>query len=270
VIYAALFIPSIKIEPPMDALILPWPPETMLLVGGAFLLAGLVKGTLGLGLPVVVIAVLAPTIGLQSAIGLILIPSIAMNILQSVIGGNLIALVRRLWPMMLMAMVGVWFGAQILATTDPRLMLTVLAVVLIIYAAGSLMRAQIRPPGPFETMLTPIMGLVGGLMFGMVGNYMVPGVLYLQALNLGRDRLVQALGMSFIALSVMMLISMARFELVDRATLIVSAAAMVPGFGGMIIGQWLRRYLNEGQFRTLFFSGLLIVGVYMIVKAQLL
>jgi uncharacterized membrane protein YfcA len=268
-IYAAPINPSIKIESLMDAHIFPWPPETMLLVGGAFLLAGLVKGTLGLGLPVVVIAILAPTIGLQSAIGLILLPSIALNIWQSVVGGNLIELIRRLWPMMLLSMVGVWFGAQILAATDPHLMLTVLALVLITYSVGSLMRAQIRPPGRFEVVLTPIMGFFGGLMFGMVGNFMVPGVLYLQALNLGRDRLVQALGMSFIALSVTMLISMSRFELVDRATLIVSAAAMAPGMLGMMIGQGLRRYLNEGQFRRLFFSGLLIAGIYMMIKAQL-
>jgi len=253
----------------MDAHIFPWPPETLLLVGAAFLLAGLVKGTLGLGLPVVVIAILASIIGLQSAIALILLPSIAMNFWQAVVGGNLSELIRRLWPMMLMSMVGVWFGAQILAVTDPRLMLTVLALVLMIYSVGSLLRAQIRPPGRFEVLLTPVMGLFAGLMFGMVGNFMVPGVLYLQALNLGRDRLVQALGMSFIAISVTMLISMSRFEMVDRATLVVSAAAMAPGLFGMLIGQCLRRYLDEGQFRTLFFIGLLMASVYMFANAQL-
>jgi len=250
-----------------DALI--WPAETMALVGAAFLLAGLVKGTLGLGLPVVVIAMLAPLLGLQTAIGLILLPSIAMNVWQALAGGGFFELLKRLWPMMLLSIAGIWVGVQILAGSNTKLLMTVLALVLIVYSTFSLTRPQIRSPGRLEIVLTPIAGFFSGLMFGMVGNFMVPGVLYIQLLGLTRDRLVQALGMSFVVISVTLLISMSRFELVDRATLIVSAAAMVPGLIGMAIGRRLRRYLNEAQFRVMFFLGLIAAGLYMLIKAQL-
>ena len=252
----------------MDALLLSWPPETLALIGGAFLVAGLVKGTLGLGLPLVVITILAATIGLQGAIGLVLLPSIGMNLWQAVVGGGFVELLRRLWPMMVMSIVGIWVGVQLLASADAGLLLTVLAVVLIVYSVWSLARAQVSPPGRFEGVLSPIMGFFGGLMFGMVGNFLVPGVLYLQALDLGRDRLVQALGMSFVAISVAMLIVMSRYALVDGPTVAISAIAMVPGLIGMAIGQRLRRILNEAQFRTLFFIGLLVGAIYMLVKAQ--
>ena len=250
-----------------DALI--WPPETLLLVGAAFLFAGLVKGTLGLGLPVVVIAILAPLLGLQTAIGLILLPSIAMNIWQALAGGGLIELSRRLWPMMLLSIAGIWVGVQILAGSNASLLLTVLALVLIAYSLMSLARPQIQPPGRYEVILTPVAGFFSGLMFGMVGNFMVPGVLYLQSLGLQRDRLVQALGMSFVVISVTLLISMSRFNLVDPATLATSAAAMVPGLIGMALGRQMRRFLNEDQFRIIFFIGLILAGVYMLAKAQL-
>ena len=250
----------------LDALI--WPPETLMLVGGAFLLAGIVKGTLGLGLPMIVIVLLVGSIGLQSAIGLILLPSIAMNLWQALVGGSFFELLRRLWPMFLMAIAGVWVGVQVLAMSDAALLLSVLAVVLIIYSGWSLAKAQVPPPGRYEVVLSPLVGFSAGMVFGMVGNFMVPGVLYHQALALGRDRLVQALGISFVVISVTMMVMMARYEMVDRATLLVSAAAMVPGFIGMAIGQWLRRFLNEEQFRQLFFVGLLFGGIYMLAKAQ--
>jgi len=249
--------------------VLIWPPETLLLVGAAFLIAGVVKGTLGLGLPVVVIAILAPLLGLQTAIGLTLLPSIAMNIWQALAGGGFIELLRRLWPMMLLSVAGIWVGVQILAGSDASQMLTVLALVLIAYSLMALARPQIRPPGRYEIVLTPIAGFFSGLMFGMVGNFMVPGVLYLQSLGMTRDRLVQALGMSFVVISVTLLISMSRFSLVNQATLATSAAAMLPGLIGMAMGRQMRRFLNEAQFRVIFFLGLIVAGIYMLIKAQL-
>lgn len=254
----------------METLFALWPPETLALIAGAFLAAGIVKGTLGVGLPIVAIAILAPTIGLQGAVGLILLPSIAMNLWQALVGGSFIELLRRLWSLMLMTVAGVWVGVQILAAAEAVLLLTVLAVVLIIYSVWSLSRAQVRPPGRWEAVLSPIVGFLAGLMFGTVGNFMVPGVIYHQALDLGRDRLVQALGMSFVVISVAMLIFMSRLALIDSATIVVSAGATVPGLIGMAIGQKLRRFLNEAQFRILFFLGLAIAGGNMLIRAWLL
>ncbi|MFY0614712.1 MAG: sulfite exporter TauE/SafE family protein [Hyphomicrobiaceae bacterium] len=253
----------------MDALIALWPPETLALVIAGFFAAGIVKGTLGVGLPVVAIAILAPTIGLQAAVGLVLLPSIAMNVWQALVGGNFLELLRRLWSLMIMTVAGVWVGVQVLAAADAALLITVLAVVLIAYSLWSLSRAQVRPPGRWEAVLSPIVGFLAGLMFGMVGNFMVPGVIYHQALDLGRDRLVQALGMSFVVISVAMLVFMSRLALIDGATVAISAGAMVPGLLGMAIGQKLRRFLNERQFRLLFFLGLSLAGGNMLIRAWL-
>ena len=253
----------------MDTLLALWPPETLVLVTAAYLTAGVVKGTLGVGLPVVAIAILAPTIGLKSAVGLVLLPSIALNLWQALVGGGFVELLRRLWPLMVTAIAGIWVGVQILAGADPAVLLTTLAIVLILYSLWSLSRAQVRPPGRWEPVLSPVIGFIAGLIFGMVGNFMVPGVLYHQALGLGRDRLVQGLGMSFVVISVAMLIFMSRFALIDSVTIVVSAGAMVPGLIGMAIGRQVRRFFNEAQFRVTFFIGLILSGVYMLVKAQL-
>jgi uncharacterized membrane protein YfcA len=252
----------------MDAHSTLWSPEVLGLIGFTFLLAGLIKGILGLGLPVVVTAMLAATLGLQHAIGLMLVSSIVMNFWQMLVGGGFFELLKRLWPMFGMSIIGIWVGVQILAGGNTSLLLSVLAVILIIYSALSLTRAQVRPPGRWEPVLTPVVGGLAGLIFGMVGNFMVPGVLYLQALGLSRDRLVQALGMSFVSISVTMMLLMSRYSLVDRDTLILSTGALIPAIVGMAIGRRLRRYFSEAQFRRMFFVGLLIAGGYMLWIAQ--
>lgn len=245
-----------------------WSPETLVLITVTFLLAGLIKGILGLGLPVVVTAMLAAPLGLKIAIGLMLVPGVVMNFWQMTVGGGFFELLRRLWPLFGMSIIGIWVGAQILAGSNPALLLSVLALVLISYSVWSLARPQVRPPGKWEPVLTPLVGGLSGIVFGMVGNFMVPGVLYLQALGLGRDRLVQALGMTFVIISATMMVVMSRYSLVNSDTLMVSAAAMVPAGIGMVIGRRMRGLFNEAQFRTMFFVGLIVAGAYMLWIAQ--
>ena len=49
--------------------------------------------------------------------------------------------------------------------------------------------------------MSPLMGGAGGLMFGMTGIMIVPGILYLQTLGLKRDTFVQALGLTFVTIT---------------------------------------------------------------------
>ena len=67
---------------------------------GAFLLAGFVKGVIGLGLPTVSIGLLGLLMVPAQAAAILVVPSLVTNIWQAVVGGGLIALARRLWPML--------------------------------------------------------------------------------------------------------------------------------------------------------------------------
>ena len=81
---------------------------SLIIVIGTFLLAGAVKGANGFGLPTVSLAMLTAAIGLPQAMALLLVPAFTTNMWQAVVGGNGKALIRRLWPFLLMATVTVW------------------------------------------------------------------------------------------------------------------------------------------------------------------
>ena len=59
-----------------------WSIELVALVASTFLLAGVVKGVIGMALPTVSLGVLAAVLGLKEAILLMLVPSIVTNIWQ--------------------------------------------------------------------------------------------------------------------------------------------------------------------------------------------
>ena len=74
-----------------------WSPESIAVISAVLLLAGFVKGVVGLGLPTVSLGLLTAFFGLKAAIALMLVPSFATNVVQGVIGGALSVILRRLW-----------------------------------------------------------------------------------------------------------------------------------------------------------------------------
>jgi len=246
-----------------------WTFESIVLVVAVFLLAGSVKGMIGLALPIVVLSCLSTTLGLKEAMGLIIVPGIVTNIWQALAGGAFFPIVRRLWTLLLASVVGVWAGTQILAVADPVILTSILGTLLFVYSAISLVRPQIPPPGKREWIFSPLMGAAGGLTFGMTGSYMVPGVLYIQALDMPRDEFVQALGIVFSLIMIVLGLFMSRYQILPPETALMSAGAIVPTSLGMILGQRLRYRLTDRVFRKVFFVALSFAGLYMILRAML-
>jgi len=60
----------------------------VVVVIGTFLIAGAVKGVIGLGLPTVSLAALTVALDLPSAMALLLVPSFVTNLWQAMVGGN--------------------------------------------------------------------------------------------------------------------------------------------------------------------------------------
>jgi uncharacterized membrane protein YfcA len=75
-------------------------------------------------------------IDLPSAMALLLVPSFVTNLWQATVGGNGIAVLRRIWLFLLMATVTVWVGATALTRVDPSLLSILLGMLLISYATG--------------------------------------------------------------------------------------------------------------------------------------
>ena len=107
-----------------------WSPEVIAFVAATFLLAGAVKGVVGLGMPTVSLALLTATLGLKEAMALMLIPSFVTNVWQGLAGGAFKAIVRRLWTMLAAAAVATWLGVSILAGADAVLLSGMLGLLL--------------------------------------------------------------------------------------------------------------------------------------------
>ena len=239
----------------------------LLAVVGTFLLAGVVKGVIGLGLPTVSLALLTVTVGLPNAMALLLAPSFVTNLWQALAGGNGRAVLRRLWPFLLTATVTVWLGATALTRVDVAWLSALLGALLVVYSTANLAGLRCAITARREAWVGPLAGAANGILTGMTGSFVVPGVLFLQALGLSREALIQAMGMLFTASTLALAVALRGHGFLDVELGVLSAVAVFPAVIGMALGRRLRQRLPEPRFRQVFFVSLLLLGVYIIIKA---
>jgi uncharacterized membrane protein YfcA len=244
-------------------------PALILAIGLTFFLAGIVKGVTGMGLPTVAMGVLSAIMTPLAAAALLIVPSFVTNVWQLASGPSFSALIRRLWPMMLGIVLGTLAGSSILTSGQTQWTTAGLGIALIVYAAFTLLARQLMVPSRQEAWLSPLVGLVTGVITGGTGVFVIPAVPYLQALGLKKDDLIQALGLSFTISTIALAAGLAwrgAFQLDDLA---LSSLAIAPALLGMWLGQNIRKRVKPETFRRWFLICLLLLGMELVLKSVL-
>ncbi|MBM3646216.1 MAG: sulfite exporter TauE/SafE family protein [Alphaproteobacteria bacterium] len=227
-----------------------------------FLLAGMVKGLVGLGLPTIVIALTTLVLPLTEAIAMIALPTIFTNIWQAAVGGNFRTIVRRQWPLILPLVATLYLTMWLVGQKGPNWAFIVLATVLVVYSGLGLLRIRLHIHADLEKPLAPVIGATSGFVAGVVGVPIIPLMPYLQGLDIKPSELVQTLGVVLCATSLTLTVSLLNFGLLDGPRALVSAGAVVPALAGMWVGQQIRLRLSVEQFRLAVFWALLSTGLY--------
>jgi uncharacterized membrane protein YfcA len=231
-----------------------------------FVTGGVVKGTLGVGLPLVVVPLLSLLLDSSQAMGLLVMPVLVSNALQSVEGGRLIFALKRFGTLM---------GAQFIATLwandwgsrlSPREMNAVIAFTVVSAVAVMLFSPRGDIPKKTELWLGPVVGAIAGAMGGassLTGPILIT---YLMALRLDRDDFVGSISIIYLLGSIPMYAAMliwGRFGLDDVAW---SCAGLAPMYLGLRLGATLRKRLSEEGFRRILMGFLIFLAILLVLK----
>jgi len=242
------------------------PLALVILVTLAFLVAGLVKGVVGMGLPVIAIGILGVVMTPVEAAALLVVPSLVTNIWQSLVGPRLGALLTRFATLLVGVCVGTAFGIGLLTGGATTLASAALGSVLALYGVLGLVSARIRVRHG-ERWLSPAVGVLTGVLTGATGVFAIPAVPYFGALGLEKDELVQMLGLLFTVCTVALAIGLAAHGRFPVSVAMNSLLALIPALCGMFIGQKVRYRLDPFVFRRWFCVALVLLGGYMVLRA---
>jgi len=230
----------------------------------AFFLGGLLKGVIGLGLPLVAIPLVATMIPVATAIPLMVAPGYVMNIIQMRQTWHARMPLKSWWPLFVGMAVGVVAGVQLVTSAPENLMRAVLGITVVAFVLLSLARIDLparhaRNPG-FGLGMGGATGLFGGLT-GVFGPTLA---MYFLARHLEKDRFVWIMAVVMFTGVLFLGGTLAAVGSFSEEQLIGTIAVLVPSWLGLSAGALIRKRVSQERFRNIALAALLVMGVSLI------
>jgi hypothetical protein len=232
-------------------------------ITAVFLLAGFVKGVVGLGLPTVSMGLLAVTMAPSQALAIVIVPAVVTNIWQTFVGPYLRDIMRRLWPLLAGTVIGIFLNRGSLTGPYAHYIPIALGIILVLYAILGLSQFKLSVEPRREKWVGGVVGLITGVISAATGVQVIPSMPYLQAIGMEKDELVQALGVFFTAATLALSVNLTASGLLSAATALPGGIAMACSFAGMFIGQAVRTRLPAEAFRRWFLYAMILLGFYL-------
>ncbi|HZQ00962.1 MAG TPA: sulfite exporter TauE/SafE family protein [Reyranella sp.] len=229
----------------------------------AFVIAGTAKGAIGMGMPPIAIGLMSLALPLESAIAIMVVPTMVTNVWQAIYGGHFARLMRRFGIMAVTASAGILGVGLLFTSLGSQRTTGWVGLLLVLYSLLALTRWRPRVPRGVEWWSSPVIGLASGCIAGTTGVAAVPFLPYMQSLEMDAHELVQALGIMFVFMTGMLAVSLAVHGAYHLTNSVSSVAAVAPTMAGVWLGQRARRRLAPETFRKIFIFGMLGVGLHL-------
>lgn len=232
-----------------------------------FLLAGTVKGAIGIGLPTTVIAFLSQVTDPRIAVALGLASMVLSNVWQVHREGQGAVALRRFWPMATATAVVLFTASFFAAAADGNVILACTGIAIGIFAASSLIGTPPRLPQRWERPGQVLAGGLAGLMGGFTGIWAPPMLMFLLSLRLEKSEFVRSIGVLLLLGAIPLLAGYLASGLMTGEMFLWSCVMLIPTFLGFSVGERIRRRLAPERFQKLLLIFFLIMGLNMIRQA---
>lgn len=229
------------------------------------LLAGIVKGATGLGYSSCALPFLVAAFGLKTAIALVVVPAMASNIALMWSTGHLRETVKRFSNLYISMLPGIGIGILGLTYFEQRYVEILLGLLIVGYSLYSIFRPPLTIAERLQQPLQIPVGLLNGFFTGLTGSQVLPLLPYMLSLKLDPDRFVQAINISVMLSSGIMIIMLLISGIMSWAGLAYSTLCIVPALAGISIGTRARQLIPHTHFRLAVLIILTIIGLFLII-----
>ena len=238
----------------------------MATAGFGLLIAGVIKGTTGLGYASCALPFLVVVFGLKPAMSIIILPVLATNFSLAFATGHIRETVTRFRWLYLTMLPGIVVGIYLLERVDQSVSVGILGAVMIAYAVLALLRPRLCMPARLELSLQWPTGFLNGVVTGLTGAQVMPLLPYVMALQLDADRTVQVVNMAVLIASTLLAIGLIGNGVLTPPLFMASVVALIPALAGVELGNQIRNRIPVENFRRLSLATLLLLGVLMLTR----
>ena len=233
--------------------------------------AGFIKGTVGFGLPMILISGLATFLPPEVALAGMIVPSVVANTWQAFRNGALAAResVRDHRVYLILLLVVLVLSAQLVTLLPTWSLFLIVGIPISVMATLQLVGWRPRVEPENRRWVEVVAGIVSGFLGGMTGAWGTATVFYLTALSTPKVEQMRVQGVVFAAGSFMFFFAHMKSGILTAASLTLSSVLLLPVLAGMVIGYRLNERLDQEKFRTITLIVLIIAGLNLIRRGLL-
>ena len=240
----------------------------LIVLGGlVFLLAGTIKGVVGIGLPIAAVGLLSQFIEPRMAILMAIFPIVVGNIWQVYRSGNVLPTLKRFGVFAVTLAITLFVTTLFVHGISTEILVFALGVMIVLFAVTNLAFTPPALPARHDRAGQIVAGIASGISGGLTAIWGPPMVIYFLARRLDKDEFIRASGLLFLCGSIPLLAGYVNNGMITSDTALLSALMVVPTLVGFAIGEQLRRRLDASRFRTAVLVMFLIMGLNLLREA---
>ena len=229
---------------------------------------GMIKGTLGIGTPLLTVPMMALVLPAHHAVVIMAFPVVVANLWQVYDAHQPITTVKRFWPAFVSLVVGTWVGVEILSGIDEQTLLLLVGVLVICFTLVQASPQKITIPPNMEKPAGAVFCSGAGIIGGLSSMYGPLMILYLVSLStLDKNRFVNTISFLYIGAVVPWVAILMITGVLDVRLASMSALAIIPLVVGLVAGRSIRKRVKETIFYRLVLGVLILSGLSMMWRA---
>ena len=231
----------------------------------AVLGGGLVKGTLGFGMPMVALPIIAFVLPATTAMMLLCAPILLTNFLQIKFKKGVSS--YRFLPMFVSLIIGLIIGARLILEININTITQIIALSIIFAALVNCFGIKIENINKsWEKTITILIGFGSGILGGLSTFYGPPMLAYLVAADLPKEKFIRTVSTMYFIGSFPLYGSLIYYGFATKQDLMVSMALIIPALIAQQLGTKIRDKINQKQFRICVLTTLIVLGFSLLIK----
>lgn len=241
----------------------------VVLAAAVTLFAGFVKGAIGFAMPMIMMSAFGSFLPAQTALALLIMPTLATNIQQAGrqgIGPAWQSARRYGWHIAMVA-IFIFVSAPFAKVLPAWVMYLALGAPITAFAVWQLTGGRAALPVRHRRLAEIASGIIGGLYGGISGIWGPPLIVFLLAIGAPKLEQIRVQGVVFLIGAIALTAAHLQSGVLNAQTLPLSALMIVPAFVGMQVGFAVQDRMDVAQFRRWTLVLLVLTGLNLVRRA---
>lgn len=238
-----------------------------LMIGLVFVVAGTVKGLVGIGMPTVSIGIMSQFAPPHFAIAVVVFPMLISNVWQVYRTGVGLDTIRRYKVLIGLMVVSLLITTVFTARVPADFLIGVIGLSVVAFSVTSLAHTPPALPDHRDGVGQVITGISAGILGGFTSIWSPPLVTYLIARRVEAEEFVRAAGVLILIGTVPLIIGFWQSGLLNGETAPMSALMVAPTLIGFSVGEAIRKRMDPAKFRRVLLWMFLVMGANLLRRA---